>query len=302
MERGSRLSLVNRRLFLNLGLSAFAALFVLACAAQTVIYETTSRFGAIIVTESPDGLRTLMFERDGARQSAVRLGDPDHLELPYARVAMAGLALCEDPRRILVVGLGGGTLPTFLRRHYPTATIDAVDIDPKVVDVAKRFFGFREDERMRAYVEDGRRFIERVAQGTYDVIFLDAFGTEAVPSHLTTQEFLRAVRRALNPRGVAVGNVWKRSSNRLYDSMVRTYREVFEELHLVDVVQDVNMMVFALPRRQALSRNELAELASKLSAAKQFRFDLSEFVHQGYVLAQDHFRGGQVLRDRNSNQ
>src|SRR6267378_8201082 len=214
---------------LRLYAAAFAALAALGCAAQTVIHERASPYNTIIVTEDYSGMRTLLFERGGGRQSVVKPGDPDHLELPYARVALAGLALCEEPRRILVVGLGGGSLPMFLRKHYPAAAIDVAEIDPGVVDVAKQFFGFREDELTRAQVGDGRQFIENVRQG-YDIIVLDAFGARDIPKHLTTQEFLLAVRRVLVTSSVVVSNVWRPSANPLYDSMVRTHREAFDEL------------------------------------------------------------------------
>src|SRR5438445_7248364 len=122
---------------LGLYAGAFTALAAFGCAAQTVIHEKASPYNTIIVTEDHKGMRTLLFERGGGRQSVVKPGDPDHLELPYARVALAGLALCEEPRRMLVVGLGGGSLPMFLRAHYPAATIDVAEIDPDVVDVAR---------------------------------------------------------------------------------------------------------------------------------------------------------------------
>jgi len=286
---------MNRRPFLYAGIVTFVGLVVLVRAEQTVLYEKASAYSTIIVTEE-NGLRTLRFEKGGARQSVVKLGDPDHLELPYARVAFAGLALCDEPRRILIVGLGGGTLPTFLRKHYPHAAIDAVDIDPDVVYVAKKFFGFREDEQMRAYVGDGREFVERFRQ-PYDVIFLDAFSSDSVPPHLTTQEFLRAVRRALKPNGVVVGNVWSRYSNPLYDSMVRTYQEVFDELYILDVPGAGNKILLALPRSLPLGREQLAQLASKVSTAQQFRFDLGELVTQGFQHAAEKNREGRVLKD-----
>src|SRR3990172_5857273 len=174
---------MNRRLFLA-GVFAYVALVALAAlahAGETVLYEKASAYSTIVVTEEEHGLRTLRFGRGGPRQSVVKLGDPDYLALPYARVALVGLAMCEEPRRILVVGLGGGTLPSFLRKHYPDAVIDAVEIDPEVVDVARKFFGFREDARMQAHVGDGRNFIENVRPPGYDIIFLDAFGTDSVP-------------------------------------------------------------------------------------------------------------------------
>ncbi|HYS75987.1 MAG TPA: fused MFS/spermidine synthase [Burkholderiales bacterium] len=290
------------RRYLRAGLFAVIAPCVLACAAQTVIYEKPSRYNTIIVTEDHNGLRTLLFERGGTRQSVVKPGDPDHLELRYAKVALVGLALCEDPRRILVVGLGGGTLPTFLRKHYPSAAIDVAEIDPDVVDVAKKFFGFREDERMRAHVGDGRRFIENVPQPYYDIIYLDAFDAHNAPEHLTTQEFLQAVRLALVPSGVVVGNVWGASSNRLYDSMVRTYQEAFDELFIVNVSGDVNSILLALPRKQRLGRSELALAARKISTAKQFRFDLGDLVEHGFLHADEKNQDVRVLRDADLRQ
>jgi spermidine synthase len=277
-------------------LLAFAALLLPARADQSVLYEKTSAFSTIIVTDDGEGLRTLRFEKGGARQSVVKSGDPEYLALPYASVMLAGLALSEEPRRILVVGLGGGTLPMFLRKHYPDATIDAVDIDPDIVYVAKEFFGFREDSRMKAHVEDGRRFIAKSRQ-PYDVIFLDAYGNDNVPEHLTTQEFLWTVRRAIKPGGGVVGNLWGPGYNRLYDSMVRTYQEVFDEIYILDVRNAGNKILLALPRKQPLSRDELRLMASKVSNAKQFRFDLGDLVNHGFVHARGKNHGGSVLRD-----
>ena len=282
---------------LRAALYAAAALCLPACAERAVLYEKTSQSGTLYVTQDADGLRTLRFEKDGARQSVAKPGDPAHLEMPYQRVALAGLALCAEPRRILVVGLGGGTLPGFLHVHYPQAVIDAVEIDPQVVDVAKEFFGFREDARMRAYVGDGREFIERARGSSYDVIVLDAFGAHGVPRRLATLEFLQAVRRALAPGGVAIGNLWKRAENPLYDTMVRTYREAFDEVYLLDVEGYVNQVLLALPRTEPISRDQLAQRARSLAAEKRLRFDLGALVEAGYVQQPQSSRRARALRD-----
>src|SRR5262245_1856059 len=249
------------------GILALLAPALVSCAADRVIYEKASAYNTIIVTEDARGLRTLLFERHGTRQSVVKPGDPDHLELAYARTALAGLALCGEPRRILVLGLGGATLPMFLRRHYPDAVIDVAEIDPEVVDVAKKFFGFREDERMRARVGDGRSFVEATRE-PYDAIFLDAYGARNVPAHLATLEFLQAARNAVAASGVVIGNVWRPASNPLYYPMLRTYQEAFEELFVLDVPGDLNAIFLALPRRQALTQGELAAMARRLSAVR----------------------------------
>jgi spermidine synthase len=288
--------MIGRKLFL-VGLAAALASCVRVAADQEVLYEKDSPYNTLVVTEDDEGLRTLWFEKHGARQSVVKVGDPDHLELPYAKAMPVGLAFVDNPERILIVGLGGGTVPGFLHKHYPRATIDVVDIDPDVVHVAKRFFGFREDATMHAHVADGRRFIED-CRNPYDLIFLDAFGSENIPYHLATREFLQSVRRALRPKGVAVGNLWSRWSNPLYDSMVRTYQEVFDDLYIFDVQGAGNMILVALPRKQPIDQHALARRAARISRQRHFPYDLGDVVTYGYQHAEEKNPDARVLLDK----
>lgn len=259
-----------------------------ANAAGTVIYEKESAFGTVVVTDEGGGRRALRFGRDGVRQSLVKLDDPEHLELAYTPFALSGLALCAEPQRMLVLGLGGGTLPMFLRRQYPAAEIDVVDINPEVAAAAVSQLGFREDARMRIHIADGRKFIEGIVR-PYDAVFLDAFGANAVPPHLTTREFLSAVRRAVKPDGVVVGNLWNTATNPPYGSMVATYRAVFETLHVLRVTASNNRILLAAPRTDA--SGTLAERAGALSARKRFRFDLGTLVAVGLMPAAESGRG-----------
>jgi len=174
--------------------------------------------------------------------------------------------------------------------------IDGVEKNPDVVDVARRFLGFREDSRMRGIVADGRKFIEETRE-PYDVIFLDAFGADSVPPPLSTVEFLRAVRKALKPSGVAVGNIWSREYNRLYDPMVRTYQETFDELYLLEVRGVGNRILLGLPRKENFTRTSLAARAGALSRAKGFRFDMSSLVHSGFNHLVERDASARVLTD-----
>lgn len=267
--------------------------------AGDVLYEKTSAYGTIVITDEGNNLRALRFGRDGVRQSLVKLDDPEYLGLAYTPVALTGLALCnEQARRFLIIGLGGGTLPAFLHKHYPDAEIDAVDINPEVAFAAKNHLGFREDERMRIHIADGRKFVETVQQ-PYDAIFLDAFGAEAVPAHLTTREFLTAVRRAVRSDGVVIGNIWFTATSPPYDSMVRTYQETFGELLVLRIAGSHNRILYALPRSQALARSDLASMARKLAIAKNFRFSPGPLVERGLMPADLAAYGGKVLTDAN---
>ncbi len=270
-----------------------------AIAGDTVLYEKASDYGTVVVTDEGNNMRALRFGRDGVRQSLVKLGDPEYLGLAYTPVALTGLALCnEQAHRFLIIGLGGGTLPAFLRKNYPDAEIDAVDINPEVAYAAKNYLGFREDEHMRIHIADGRKFVEAVRQ-PYDAIFLDAFGAEAVPAHLTTKEFLSAVRRAVRSDGVVIGNIWFTATSPPYDSMVRTYQDTFGELLVLRIAGSHNRILYALPRSQPLARSDLAGMARKLAIAKNFRFSPGPLVERGLMPADLAAFGGKVLTDAN---
>ena len=102
---------------------------------ETILYETKSALNDIVVTTEHGGRRTLRFGRDGARQSVVKLGDPSYLELNYYAFVPAFLAIVPDPENLLLVGLGGGTLARFFRKHLPETTIDAVEIYRRPAEV-----------------------------------------------------------------------------------------------------------------------------------------------------------------------
>ncbi|NCX44059.1 MAG: hypothetical protein EBW74_06380 [Betaproteobacteria bacterium] len=176
------------------------------------------------------------------------------------------------------------------------ALIDAAEIDPAIIEVAKRFLNFREDERMRAYARDGRNFIEG-AKLSYDIIMLDAFSAEAVPKHLSTTEFLQAVKKVLAVNGVVVANLWGPALNPLYDSMLRTFQDVFSDLYLLEVPEVENRLMFALPRRIDLRMATFREHAHNTSLVLGLPFDLALMIGTGFYRIDKPITKGRVLRD-----
>lgn len=232
---------------------------------ETVLVCRQSPFNRLLLTEGNDGLRTLRFSEEGLRQSIVKKDDPEFLALPYARVLVQSLAFISSPERLLVMGLGGGTLPRFFHKTLPESIVEVVEIDPGVLEVAREFCGFLEDERLRAYIEDGRDFIER-HKAAYDVIVLDCFSHEAIPEHLLTLEFLLEVRRSLSPEGIAVANIWGRTDNRLYEHMLLTYRAAFEEVYVLDVPDSGTKVFVALTQPTQKSHGEIIEELKRLGS------------------------------------
>jgi spermidine synthase len=179
--------------------------------AQTLVQSERSLYREVLVYEQ-GGERCMCFTRMCriGRQSCIILQDPHRFALNYTRMMMAGtLFMGPPPKRVLIVGLGGGSIPTALAEILPDAQIDVAEIDPAVTRVAKKFFGFRDGPKMRVIEVDGRVYVKRaLREGTrYDAILLDAFDHEYIPEHLLTKEFLTEVKSLLTLQGVLVGNV-----------------------------------------------------------------------------------------------
>ena len=193
-----------------------------------ILYEERSLYTRLIVDDT-GSIRCLKFTlvRENSRQTCIDRNNPQRLVFDYAKMTLSALLLKPDPERILIIGLGGGTLPKALRDILPLAVIDTVEIDEAVVRVAKQFFGFVEDKQNRVYVQDARVFGKRAAlRGEqYGLIILDAFDGEYIPEHLMTAEFLSEMRGLLSNDGVLVANTF--ASSKLYDYESATYAEAF---------------------------------------------------------------------------
>lgn len=171
-----------------------------------VVRSYPSAFGTVYVVDE-GRVRALRFDDpDAPDQSVISLDAPKDVALEYVRVAALSLALSEAPKRVLVIGMGGGTFTRMVRRHLPAARTDAVEIDPVVVEVAKRWFFLEEDARTRVHITDGAAFLAS-ARTKYDVIFLDAYDGEDFPAHLATDAFFGLVKERLTKGGVAVMNL-----------------------------------------------------------------------------------------------
>jgi len=237
--------------------------------ADTVIHEEKSLYRNIEVTESRSR-RCLVFtvKRRTSRQSCINLNRPKEVVFPYTKMTFAALLLEDKPERILVIGLGGGTLPKTLNQLYPDAGIDAVEIDNAVYRVAQQFFKFTESKNVNVSIADARVFVKRaqIRKARYDLIILDAFTGEYIPEHLMTQEFLREVKSLLTDTGVVVANTF--STSKLYDYESVTYESVFGNFFNFKLPITGNRVIITgpqpLPSRQTLTRRA-KRLANRLA-------------------------------------
>jgi spermidine synthase len=211
----------------------FTALLVLIVGApangqQKLLHQERSLYRNIFVTQDGDELCMLFrYPRPFGRESCKLLHDPNKLIFDYTQMMLAGLYLNPSPKRILITGEGGGTIPTVLQEMFPDAQIDLVEIDKAVDAVARNFFGFKPSPKVRVTISDGRVFVKRAApqKPNYDLVLLDAFDADYIPEHMLTREFLQEVKADMAPNGVIVANTF--SDSALYDYESVTYRDVF---------------------------------------------------------------------------
>lgn len=241
-------------------------------ARDQVIHEVESPYHHIQVVKHAEGsLIDLKFGR--LIQSSMKNDDPAFLVYPYSKSAFLGLTMASEPKRALFIGMGGGLMINVLRQHYPDLDIDVVDIDPAVVEVAKEYFHFREDERMKVFVEDGRIFLRKTEQ-RYDLIFLDTFNAEGVPFHLTTLEFLTLVKSRLTNTGCFISHFWGDTANRLFSANIRTHQEVFANVYMLNAERSGDFILLAPAGQKTFSKPAIVTSAQQLMREKPFHFDL----------------------------
>jgi len=219
---------------------------------ETVLFRQDTQYHRITVTEGGT-TRNLRF--DATRQSAIDMSDGLTSGVRYPDYLQLSLAVKPDATRVLVLGLGGGAVTKRFHHDYPEVTVDSVEIDPAVVDVAKKYFGLPVDSRSRVYAQDARRFVQ-TATGTWDIVVMDAYYADALPFHLTTQEFFRETKARMAPDGVVAYNVisaLEGDRSKLFRSLYRTAGSVWTHLWVFrvnvgqgdDPTQRQNLIVLA---------------------------------------------------------
>ena len=122
-----------------------------------------------------------------------------------AQAMMLSLLWTHEPARICLVGFGGGRVPMVFHQHYPAAVIDAVEPDPEMIVLARRYFGIQLDDRLKAIAADGREYLDRLADVKYDAILLDRDRAGMRdPYGMSTREFYEICKSHLTNAGVVV--------------------------------------------------------------------------------------------------
>jgi spermidine synthase len=220
--------------------------------------------------------RFLYFDLESV-QSAMHLEYPDRLSLAYTRMMMAFLLFNRSPGRILLLGLGGGSLAKFCYQRLPSAAITAIEVNPHVIALREEFRIPKDDERFRVIHADGLTYVS-CAGHAKDVILADACNCAGIAPELDALEFYQNAWRRLSDAGVFVLNL---CGDRLsWPSHLTKLRAVFgDEFLMLPGRRDGNVIAFAFKRPTVGARWEPVEAAAR-ELMSRYSLDFPRYVRR----------------------
>lgn len=174
----------------------------------------------------------------GGVQSHMLVDDPIKMLTSYGKFYDLVEHFNPTFKKTLLLGGGGYSYPKHFLHKFEKATIDVVEIDPGMTEVAKKFFYLEENPRINIIHQDARIFLNKNSD-RYDAIFKDTFNSyHAIPFQLATKEFIEKEYAALDEGGVIFVNIISSitgKNNKLLNLEYNTYRSVFPEVYLFKV-------------------------------------------------------------------
>lgn len=262
-------SLFFTALFAILGIGA-----VSAQQKETLLESRESLYNNIYVYQrAPYVIMTFGHNKQLYTESVFDTGDDRILPIPYTRFMTTALMYAKDVHSILEIGFGGGRVAWYLHRYLPDARVTSVELDPAVLELARKYFGVKDEPNFELVARDGRLFLAQ-SKDKYDVILIDAYRGPFVPFHLMTTEFYQIVKDHLAEGGVVVQNV--DPDTMLFDSAVRTIGAVFPqiELYKTNDSSDDNLVTVAYDGAERKAE-DLAAVAGMRDKALGLRYPLA---------------------------
>ena len=213
--------------------------------------------------------RSMCFALDGCTQSEMRIDDPYALVNEYTRKMMGFLAFQPRPKRILIIGLGGGSLVKYCHRHLPTTRITAVEIDPDVLALRSQFLVPSDDDRLTVVHADGADYVARMADRgeRINAILVDAYDHTGIARAVVERSFIENTKQLLGANGVFVMNLVAESAD--VKRHIETVRRVFGDTVVVAMQRGGNSVIFAGatlhdPRRAKMAMRNAERVEDRL--------------------------------------
>ncbi len=256
-----------------------------------LVHQAHDDEGVIEIIDG-DGVRALHFGSQ-ARQSTMLLNDPNQLHSLYARAMMALLLFHDNPKDVLMIGLGGGTVAKFLLHQFPDCHIKVIEFRQGVLKVARSHFGLPLDPRLKVRIGCGAEYVQRQCRehsDLHDLIMIDAFDHAGMAPEVSSEIFFDHCRTLLADNGLLAINLWG-TDKALFQSVAWNMGRVFDwRILFLPVRRRGNIIGFAFG--EAMPKPSFKELQAKAKYLEH-RYQL-EFP----IFVQDFKRNNNKVLDR----
>lgn len=258
---------------------------------ENIIFAEKSHYNNITILNASIG-RILLF--DDTYQGGIIHYQGFDGGMPYTRYYHLAGIINNNIKDILVLGLGSGSVIHDCLNIYNYNKIDAVEIDPAIVDLAYKYFELPKTKGLIIHCCDARDFVFNCKK-TYDLIIIDLFLAEGMPLTFMAYEFIEQVYKLLNPDGVAGVNLFGSETlsedfNDIFKSEYKTYAEFFDSLYIFPVLYGgyeffryccdlryrmgklTNVVLLSSKSKKVLKKNDLIARAKQLKETTKFKY------------------------------
>ncbi len=241
---------------------------------RKTLFRTKGLVHDLIVTR--EGATTTLWSAAGVRHTVFDSAAPHLPGLEYARNMLVVLAFCPRAKSCLLLGLGGGSIPRMLLAARPQIEVEAVEIDPVVVDLASRYFDIRAIPRLRIHLEDAEAFLKRCAS-RYDIVVVDTYVGQTFPEQCATREFIRNAGKCLLDEGVLAIN-WLDGDMQIRDALLQNLQSIVGPVWQLPGTKSRNFLYFATAA--STTRSEIISAAEAVAAEIPFVNSLAQLAQR----------------------
>jgi spermidine synthase len=249
---------------------------------QNVLLETESAYNQIRLVQKNELIYMILNSPNSTLAHSVYVKDGTLMNISLIDLFNVGAEVVAA-KDILVLGMAGGASIRQFQQYFPEAKIDAVEIDPKIVDIAKEKFGISESEKLKIYIDDARPFLARTEK-KYDLIEVDLFqGSPYIPFYVLTREFFEKIKGSLSNNGVMAMNIYAPAKKEILEPALATIATVFPSVYKIPISD--NFLVLATERKTSIDemkekiKNTISAEKSDLDFVNQYALmNISEFI------------------------
>ena len=232
---------------------------------QNLLHDSADELGPIRIFD--DGQYRILSFAEGDEQSRIRLSTPHILQHEYTQAMMLPLLFCE-PKRVCILGLGGGTMLNALHHTVPAVHITAVELRQEVMDAAEMYFKLPTGKRITLDVANAIDYMAEGLPKKVDLLMTDLYNTEGMDRAVLQASFIENCARNIKEDGWLALNCWIDQKNN--QTLTDIIKKHFNDVRALDTGTG-NWVIIAGKRKNQSNIKELKAAAQKLSDKMGFQ-------------------------------